>query len=91
MTHRIDQAADHKGAHFVFQGRMDRPALEALKRLCQARSRQGEKVRVVLGAGTQVETGLMDEILGLEGIELTAESPFLSRMIANPTEDGRKS
>ncbi len=82
MTHRIDQVSEAQKVRVIFQGLLDRSALSALQSLCASRRQQGNKVTVVLGAGTRIETGLMDEILGIPGVEITAESPFLSQLIA---------
>jgi hypothetical protein len=90
MTHRIDHIQDEQGDRLVFQGHLDRRALEELARVCRASFRVGEPLRVVLGAGTLVDAGLVDDLFEIPGIELAAEPPFLARLIANRSECTRK-
>ncbi len=65
----------------LFQGLLDRAALSELEAHCQAQKRSGGSVRVVLGAGTRVDADLLEELVRIEGIELEAKSPFLSRWL----------
>ena len=84
MTYKIDSAGRTDNlTTLAFEGVLDRAALADLASRCEARLRQGAVVRVWLRAGTQVETGILDELLQIKGISVVAEAPFLARWIAS--------
>jgi hypothetical protein len=81
MTHRFDLRTTEHLVTILFQGILDRPALSELETLCQSRRRDAAPVRVLLGAGTTVDSDLLENLLLVDGITVEAESPFLSRWI----------
>lgn len=81
MTHRLDIQTTAEGTTVLFQGRLDQASLDELATLCRARRRAGRSLRVVLVAGTTVGPGLVEALLRIEGIEVAAESAYLSRWI----------
>jgi hypothetical protein len=81
MTHRITIQTSREVVTILFQGLLDRPAFLELDALCRAHRQSGNLVRVRLGAGTKVDTGLLDPLLRLQGTTIEAESPFLARWI----------
>ena len=88
MTYKIQQTSREDERTLTFEGALDRAALADLVARCEAGRRQGVHVRVRLGAGTQVDTGVLDELVHLEGISLSAEAPFLARWIASCVNRG---
>jgi hypothetical protein len=88
MTYRIHMTGCGDEGTLVFEGTLDRAALADLVGRCAAERRQSARVRVWLRAGTEVETGVLDELACLEGISLAAEAPFLARWIASCVKRG---
>jgi len=85
MTYRID-ARDGGGRVVVeFQGALDRAALADIRTRCTTPVLQGLPVRLVLRLGTEVEPGCVEELAGLQGVELVADAPYLRRWL-----DGRR-
>ena len=85
MTHRFDIQTGDQLITILFQGLLDRAALSELEALCRAQTRKGVPVRVLLGAGTKLETGFVEKLLRIEGITVEAKSPFLARWLGNGT------
>lgn len=81
MTYKIQQNGGQDKRTLSFEGTLDRAALADLIARCELELRQGLHVRVWLRAGTQVEAGVLDELVRVEGISLAAEAPFLARWI----------
>ena len=81
MTYRINSTGQKAEAILGFEGVLDRGALVDLRARCKALLERGGKVRVLLRKGTQVETGVLDELSRIEGIALSAEAPFLASWI----------
>jgi hypothetical protein len=86
MTYRIELSAGDREVTLAFEGDLDRTALADLAARCAAQARRGVKVRLWLRAGTRVETGVLDELAGLDGVTLAAEAPFLARWIASSSK-----
>jgi hypothetical protein len=81
--HRFESETSDLGVTLVFQGTFDEAALRDLDSLCKRFCDQRVPVLVLLDEGTQMETGLLEKLLTIEGIKLEAKSPFLAKWIAN--------
>jgi len=81
MTFKIQSTDREDERTLSFEGTLDRAALADLIARCEAELRQGVRVRVWLRAGTRVEAGVLDELVRVEGVALSAEAPFLARWI----------
>lgn len=86
MTYKIEFTNGDREITLAVEGDLDRAALADLKSRCTAQARRGVKILLWLRAGTRVETGVLDELIGLDDISLAAEAPFLARWIANSTK-----
>ena len=81
MTYKIQMNGRQDERTLAFEGTLDRAALADLIARCKAAHQQGIRLRVWLRAGTQVEAGVLDELVQVEGISLSAEAPYLARWI----------
>ncbi len=77
MTYRIDTREDSGWVVLEVQGLLDRKALSEVRASCSAPVLRGRPVRLVLLQGTEIEAGYIEELAGLQGVELIAEAPFL--------------
>jgi hypothetical protein len=79
MTYRIDRSPPPRTAAFTFQGRLDQDALATLRDRLGAVGRGAE---LLLLEGTEIDPRCLAPLLALPGLRLTAESPFLTRLIS---------
>jgi hypothetical protein len=79
MTFRIDSAARSTAATFTFQGRLDEAALASIRDRLDA---AGGAAHLQLLDGTELDPRCLAPLLALPGLHLTAESPFLTRLIS---------
>jgi hypothetical protein len=88
MTYKIHQTGPEDERTLTFEGTLDRAALADLASRFESERRHAGSVRVWLRVGTQVEAGVLDELVRLEGMSLSAEAPFLARWIASCVNRG---
>jgi hypothetical protein len=82
MTFKIEiQLSGREETTVSFEGALDRAALAGLLTRCEAELRRGVRVRVWLRAGTQVETGVLEELVRMPAISVAAEASYLARWI----------
>jgi hypothetical protein len=86
VTYRMDAKNDGGAVVLELQGLLDRKALAEIRTHCASRVLRGLSVRLVLRLGTELEAGCLEELAGLQGVELIAEAPFLRRWL-----EGRRS
>ncbi|MBI5491269.1 MAG: hypothetical protein HY905_28320 [Deltaproteobacteria bacterium] len=89
MTHRIDIRNEAGAVVLEVQGLLDRKALSEVRSHCSAPVLRQSPVRVVLRTGTDVDPGCLEELLGLEGVEVAAEAPYLRVWIAGRRTERR--
>jgi hypothetical protein len=77
MAYRIDISSDAKTLRF--QGLLDRAALGAIERSVLAAA--GE-LRLVLLGGSEIEPGCLGALLGLPRLRISAEAPYLARLLS---------
>jgi len=82
MAYKMDTTGRGDERTVTFEGVLDRSALTDLLAACESLLRKSTHVRVWLRSGTQVEMGVLDDLVHRAGISLAAESPFLERWIA---------
>ncbi len=81
MAYRI-HADDSDGKSILsFHGDLDQAALGDLKRRVLERAEKGRSVQVILRTGTNVEPGIVDELVRMRGASLETESSFLKYWI----------
>jgi hypothetical protein len=81
MTHRIDSRDEGGRLVIEFQGVLDRRALSSIRVSCTTSVLRGVPVLLVLCLGTEVESGCLEELTGLQGVEVVAQAPFLRRWL----------
>jgi hypothetical protein len=91
VTYRIDAREDFETLVLEVQGLLDRKALSDLRERCAAPVLRGLSVRLVLRLGTEVEFGGLEELAGLQGVEVVAEAPFLKRWLERRSEQRKRS
>jgi hypothetical protein len=84
VTHRIDTRNDGSRVVLEFQGILDRKALSEVRAHCAPLVLQNVHVRLVLLVGTEVEPGCLEELAGLQGVDLVAEAAFLRVWLERP-------
>ena len=82
MTHRIELDGGEEGSRIAFEGLLDRAALEdVLSCLAHARRSGARRIVLSLGVGTEVEGECIERLRLVEGLSVTAVSPFLTRWL----------
>lgn len=81
MTYRIDAREESGTVVLEVQGQLDRGAFSDVRARLTAPVLRGLRVRLVLRLGTEVELGCVEELAGLEGVDVIAEAPFLKRWL----------
>ncbi len=79
MAHRLDVRCIDGCRILEFQGLLDPDALAMVR---SAARPPGADVRLVLGAGTEVDRACLEGLRAL-GVEIAAESPYLARWLSD--------
>ena len=82
MTYRIETSQDEGAEVLVFQGVLDRAALEAIETGCALARRRGARAVVLsLGTGSTVDGECIAGLRAIEGLAVRAASPFLAHWL----------
>ena len=82
MTYRIETSQDDEEITLVFQGLLDRAALEDIATGCAAARRRGARTVVLtLGVGSTVDGECLAMLRAVDGLTVRAASPFLTHWL----------
>ena len=82
MTYRIETSQDDEEITLVFEGLLDRAALEDIASGCaSARRRGAQSVVLALGVGSTVDGECIAALRTIEGLSVRASSPFLAHWL----------
>jgi hypothetical protein len=82
MTYRIETNQDAGETTLVFQGQLDRAALEAITKACDSARQRGERVVVLaLGIGSVIDGECIAPLRAIEGLTVRAATPFLAHWL----------
>ncbi len=83
MAYRIHERTESGSRWLELEGHLDRSALADVIAFCKV----VRPVKLVLRAGTDVSTDVLQELLGLR-LRVVAESPFLARWLESLGRSG---
>ncbi len=86
MTYKIDVLRNPGRVTIAFEGRLEGLALHDLKRHSESTLRHGGKVTILIRAGSEIDPAVLDDLVAIDGVTLSAESPYLVRWLKEKRE-----